>query len=98
MVQLSVLAITGLALFVELPKYGWFAAWLVCLTWARVITYEAYVDPSPVRVQKSVGGLIKLFIPLDALACAASAGWLAGGLTLSLLVPTYVATRRTPMT
>lgn len=97
-VQLALLLMLALAALVDLPKYGWFAAWLVCITAVRVVLYDAFLDPSAPTVQKSVGRLITMFIVLDALACAAISGWSTGLVVLALLLPTYVATRRVPMT
>ena len=96
--QLSLLLMLLLASFLTLPKYGWFAMWLVCLLAVRVILYNPLVDPAPNAVQKAVSQLITMFIPLDALACAAAGGWAAGLIVLALLLPTYVATRRISMT
>ena len=96
--QVGVVAMAGISLLVQVPKYGWFLAWLACLTATRVATYEAYLYPQPKQVQRSVSRLITLFIPLDALVSAAAAGWIAGIVVLSLLVPTFVATRRIAMT
>jgi len=62
------------------------------------ITLLARNEAGSAKTQKYVSWLITLFIPLDALACAAVAGWPAGLLVLSLLIPTYIATRRAPMT
>jgi len=53
---------------------------------------------TPAAVQASVSRLITLFIVLDAAACWAAGGWTAGLVVLSLLIPTYIATRRTSMT
>ncbi len=62
------------------------------------LTLLARNEAGSAKIQKSVSLLITMFIPLDALACAAVAGWPAGLLVLSLLIPTYIATRRAPMT
>ena len=96
--QLAILLILAFAAMFTLPRFGWFAMWLVCLTVVRVLLYEAFIDLEPKAVQKSVSRLIAMFIPLDALVCVAAAGWPAGLIVLSLLLPTYVATRRAPMT
>ncbi len=97
-IQLGTLAMLLLATVLTLPRFGWFAAWLICLLAVRVQLYEAIVCPEPKVVQKSVARLITMFIPLDALACSAISGWAAGFAVLALLLPTYVATRRAPMT
>jgi len=80
------------------PKFGWLCAWAMGMILVRSQPWEAIKDPTPQRVQKSVSNLILLFIPLDAIAGTAAAGWLAGLIILSLLIPTYIATRRIPMT
>jgi 4-hydroxybenzoate polyprenyltransferase len=97
-VQFAVLLMLLLAALLTLPKFGWFAMWLVCLLSARVCLYNPLLDPSPAAVQKAVSQLITMFIPLDALACVAAGGWPAGLVVLTLLLPTYVATRRIAMT
>lgn len=97
-VQGGILAILLLATMPTLPKYGWFAAWIVCFLAIRVFLYEPVMSLTPAAVQKSVSRLITMFIPLDALACAAAGGWFAALAVLLLLIPTYIATRRVAMT
>ncbi len=96
--QSSILAVAIVAVLVPPLKLGWLAAWLILWIVVRIVTYEPYIDPSPPTVRQSVSRLITLFIPLDALTCVAAAGWPAGLCVLTLLAPTYVATRRAPMT
>ncbi len=62
------------------------------------ITLLARNEAGSAKIQKAVSVLITMFIPLDALACYSAAGWPAALLILSLLIPTYIATRRVPMT
>lgn len=62
------------------------------------LTLLARNEAGSAKIQKAVSRLITLFIPLDALACATVAGWPAALIVLSLLIPTYIATRRVPMT
>ena len=62
------------------------------------ITLFARNEAGSAKIQKSVSLLITLFIPLDALVCFTVAGWTAALAVLSLLIPTYIATRRAPMT
>ena len=93
-IQLALLSMLTLAALLSLPRFGWFALWIVCFLAVRVFLYSPLLDPSPTVVQKSVSRLITMFIPLDALACAAAAGWPAAFMVLCLLLPTYIATRR----
>jgi len=97
-IQFGCLLIIVLATILTLPKVGWFAAWLLCLLAIRTHLYEPVMTPSATTVQRSVSRLITMFIPLDALACVAATGWSAGLIVLTLLIPTYIATRRVPMT
>ncbi|NOZ41503.1 MAG: UbiA family prenyltransferase [Planctomycetes bacterium] len=62
------------------------------------LTLLARKEAESARIQKYVSLMITLFIPFDALACAAGAGWPAGLTVFLLLIPTYIATRRAPMT
>ncbi len=62
------------------------------------ITLLARNEAGSAKIQQWVSRLITMFIPLDALACATAAGWPAALIVLSLLIPTYIATRRVPMT
>ncbi len=62
------------------------------------ITLLARNEASSPKIQKWVSLLITLFIPLDALACYSTGDWPAALAVLSLLIPTYIATRRAPMT
>ncbi len=96
--QLSILGVAVVAWLVPPLKLGWLAAWLTLWIAVRIVTYEPYIDPSPATVRQSVSRLIALFIPLDALTCVAAAGWPTGLCVMALLAPTYVATRRAPMT
>ncbi|MGI9427945.1 MAG: UbiA family prenyltransferase [Bythopirellula sp.] len=97
-VQFAVVLMLLLAALLTLPKFGWFATWLVCFLAVRVSLYNPLIDPAPASVRKAVSQLITMFIPLDALACVAAAGWPAGLIVLALLLPTYVATRHVSMT
>jgi len=62
------------------------------------LTLLARNEVGSAKIQKWVSRLITLFIPLDALACTTTGNWPAALLVLSLLIPTYIATRRVPMT
>ena len=62
------------------------------------ITLLARNEAGSAKIQKAVSLLITMFIPFDALASYTAAGWPAALLVLSLLIPTYIATRRAPMT
>ena len=55
-------------------------------------------DPSQSTVRRTVGGLITLFVPLDAVAATAAAGWGAGLAVLLLLVPVRILARWTGQT
>ena len=96
--QFGLLLMLALASLLTLPKVGWFAAWILCLLVVRAHLFEAVMNPSAATVQKSVSRLIFMFIPLDALACVAATGWSTGLIVLAFSIPTYVATRRLPMT
>lgn len=97
-IQFSLILLLLLPVFQDIPKYGWLAAWLAIVFTVRVFCYDAYLSPTSRAVQRSVSRLITMFIPLDALVAAAAVGWTASALVLTLLIPTYVATRRTTMT
>ncbi|MEM8947412.1 MAG: UbiA family prenyltransferase [Planctomycetota bacterium] len=97
-IQIALIGFLAIAAFETLPAYGWIAGWLIVVFAARIAVFEAFLDPTPSSVQKAVSRLIMLFIPLDALAGAAGTDWIAGLVILSLMVPTYVATRRIAMT
>ena len=98
LIQLGLFLMLLLATTNTLPKFGWYIVWIACLLSVRMLLYEAVIEPTPAKVQQAVSRLITMFIPLDALACAAAAGWPTALLVVSLLIPTYIATRRAPMT
>jgi len=70
----------------------------ICFSLVRGFLRDAIRRPTPQSVQKSVSRLIAMFITLDAAVCWATAGWPAALFVLTLLIPTYIATRRVPMT
>lgn len=97
-IQLALLALAAVAILLPPLEFGWLAAWLALLMAVRVTLFEAFLDPSSHMVQRSVSRLITAFLLIDSLVCVAAVGWPAGLLVLTLMVPTYVATRRAPMT
>ena len=102
----EVVIFLGLALVMALPEslslavplLAWSMTAMVCGLLAVWPFFRVLAQPTPQNVQEYVSRLIVMFILLDALACAAVAGWPASLVVLALLVPTYIATRRAPMT
>lgn len=98
--KLAILALAGLTWldgpFMVSPQ--WLLGVAACLLLVIPPLNRAAASPSPANQQAAVVRLITMFIPLDALVCTAVAGWWAGLIVLGLLVPTYIASRRVPMT
>lgn len=63
---------------------------------ARQETFGSEADMR--RTRRLVTRLIQGFIVIDAIAATAAAGWHAGLIVLSLLIPTLLLARKTPMT
>ena len=87
------------ALRAILPSLAvWIGVWLLLLATVGGLIFRAISRPTPKTVQRAIKTFILLFIVVDAVVCWAVAGWVPGLVVLSLLVPTLLIARRTPMT
>lgn len=78
------------------------AIWFGCLLALCLLAVNSYVEtqrsPTPATFRQHVTRLLLGFILFDALACAAAAGWPAGAIVLTLVLPTILISRWAPMT
>jgi 4-hydroxybenzoate polyprenyltransferase len=100
-VILCPLWIAGLPLTLADPQISLFFWVVICfslLFGEAFLAYRLVNSPNQAILRSTVGTLIKLFIVIDAGVSALAAGWLAGLVVFSLLVPTWLMARRIPMT
>lgn len=86
----SLVAVTYLPWLVTDPQLTPLAWFIFCgLLWSRAgqLLWGPLTTDSPMKVRAAVGGLIALFIPVDAAASGIAAGWLLALIVLCLFVP-----------
>ena len=83
----------------SVPAGAWLAIWSAILVAVGRFAYKLQVStPEPWFVRLTVGRLIGMFIVIDAAVAALAAGWIAGAIVLSLIIPTRLLARRIAMT
>lgn len=82
----------------QVSTLAWVAICLSLLAGEAHLAYRLVNSPNHAVVRSTVGTFIKLFIVIDAAVSALAAGWQAGLIVLSLLVPTWLLSRRIAMT
>ena len=100
-VLLVPLWLIGLPITLGEPRLGilfWIALCLGLIGYELWLARRLIAMPTQKVVRQTVGSLITLFIVIDAGVSALAAGWLAGAIVLSLLVPTRLLARRIAMT